>query len=138
MSRLCGGVRRESLSSMEAPVAVEFGEVTFVVQTGLADVRPRAGTEGDSDGHPIGDLRVSALTQLPNHWGTGLSCFGRHASEPTNVFRAGKGCADNAALSFGSCLGAASGGNASGVVRETAPRRCVSRQAIVEAAKYSS
>ncbi|MYH59633.1 MAG: autotransporter outer membrane beta-barrel domain-containing protein, partial [Boseongicola sp. SB0675_bin_26] len=38
MSRLCGGVHRESLSSMEAPVAVEFGDVTFVVQAGLADV----------------------------------------------------------------------------------------------------
>lgn len=113
----------ESLSSMEEPIAVEIGDVTFIL-TGLVDARWSVEAEGNdnTDTSLIGNFQVNALTQLPNRWLVDLSYFGQHASDPTTVFGTGDGYTDNGALSVGSYWGTVSGGNVSGIVREMTRR----------------
>ncbi len=113
----------ESLSSMEEPIAVEIGDVTFIL-TGLVDARWSVEAEGNdnTDTSLIGNFQVNALTQLPNRWLVDLSYFGQHASDPTTVFGTGDGYTDNGALSAGSYWGTVSGGNVSGIVREMTRR----------------
>ena len=87
----------ESLSSMEEPIAVEFGDVTFSL-TGLVDARWSVEAEGNdnTDTSLIGNFQVNALTQLPNRWLVDLSYFGQHASDPTTVLGTGDGYTVNA------------------------------------------
>ena len=113
----------ESLSSMEEPLAIEIGDVTFVL-TGLVDARSTVDTEGDDDTDTglIGNFQVNARTQLPNRLLVDLSYFGQDASGPTTVFRTGDDYTDNAALSVGSYWGTVLGGNVSGTIREQTRR----------------
>ena len=66
----------ENLSSMEEPLAAEFGDMTFVL-SGLLDTRLAlvAEDEDSSDGGLIGNFQVDALAQLPNRWRLGLVNF---------------------------------------------------------------
>ena len=113
----------ESLSSMEEPLALDVGDVTFIL-TGLVDGRWTVDTEGsnDTDTGFIGNFQLNALTQLANRWRVDLSYFGQHASDPTTVFGTGDDYTDNVALSVGSYWGTVSGGNVSGLVREMTRR----------------
>ena len=113
----------ESLSSMEEPLAIEIGDVTFVL-TGLVDARSTVDTEGDDDTDTglIGNFQVNARTQLPNRLLVDLSYFGQDASGPTTDFRTGDDYTDNAALSVGSYWGTVLGGNVSGTIREQTRR----------------
>ena len=113
----------ESLSSLEEPLAVEFGDATLVL-TGLLDTRWSMDAEGgDADAGLVGNFQASARSQLPNRWRVDLSYFGQHASDPTTVFGDGEGYTDNAALSVGGYWGTVSGGNVSGVLREMTRRQ---------------
>ena len=113
----------ERLSSMEEPIAVEIGDVTFVLN-GLVDARWTVDTEGENntDTGYIANFQVTAGTQLANRWRLDLSYFGQEASDPATVFGTGEDYTDNAALSVGSYWGTVLGGNVSGAVRELTRR----------------
>ena len=113
----------ERLSSMEEPIAVEIGDVTFVLN-GLVDARWTVDAEGNdnTDKGYIANFQVTAGTQLANRWRIDLSYFGQEASDPTTVFGTGEDYTDNAALSVASYWGTVLGGNVSGAVRELTRR----------------
>ena len=113
----------ENLSSMEEPLAAEFGDMTFVL-SGLLDTRLAlvAEDEDSSDGGLIGNFQVDALAQLPNRWRLGLVYFGQVETDGTPGSERDDEYTDNAALSIGGVWGTGLAGNVSGVVREQTRR----------------
>ena len=111
------------LSSMEAPVAAEVGDVTLLLN-GLVDgavIHDRQADDATGAGL-IGNLQISALTQLANRWRVGVRYFGQYADGPMPHADTEEGYTDNAALSAGGVWGTALAGNVSGVVREQTRR----------------
>ena len=113
----------ENLSSMEEPLAAEFGDMTFVL-SGLLDTRAAlvANDEESSDAGLIGNFQVDALAQLPNRWRLGLVYFGQLETDGTPGSEADDEYTDNAALSVGGVWGTVLAGDISGVVREQTRR----------------
>ena len=105
----------ENLSSMEEPLAAEFGDMTFVL-SGLLDTRLAlvAEDEDSSDGGLIGNFQVDALAQLPNRWRLGLVYFGQVETDGTPGSERDDEYTDNAALSIGGVWGTGLAGNVSG------------------------
>ncbi len=116
----------ERLSSLEEPLATELGDVTLVL-TGLVDTPLTVDMEDGSDTHAdfIGNVQLTAQTQLPNRWRTALIYFGQYVSDRrlATVVVADHEYTDNVALSVGSYWGTALAGNVSGIVREQTRRR---------------
>ena len=113
----------ERLSSLEEPLAAEFGDMTFVL-SGLLDTRMALVAEDDDSGDAglIGNFQVDALAQLPNRWRLGLVYFGQLETEGTPGSERDDEYTDNAALSIGGVWGTVLAGNVSGVVREQTRR----------------
>ena len=112
----------ESLSSLEEPLATEFGDVT-VVLSGLLDTSLTYDSHvNDTDAGLLGNLQLSALTQTSNRWRVGMTYFGQFAVDETPGTDSEERYSDNAALSAGGVWGTALGGNVSGVVREQTRR----------------
>ena len=113
----------ERLSSLEEPLAAEFGDMTFVL-SGLLDTRMALAAEGDDSGDAglIGNFQVDALAQLPNRWRLGLVYFGQLETDGTPGSERDDEYTDNAALSIGGVWGTVLAGNVSGVVREQTRR----------------
>ena len=113
----------ERLSSLEAPLATEVGDVTFVL-TGLLDAPFVLDLDKGDDRNAdfIGNFQISALAQLPNRWRVGLSYFGQYATDEPPGAKPGEKYEDNAALSIGGVWGTVMGGNVSGIVREQTRR----------------
>lgn len=117
----------ERLSSLEEPLAVEFGALTLTAG-GLLDGAVVHDAEGDgaTGADFTGNLQVGALIQLPNRWRLGSRYFGQYAA--MDVFDADMDAdtsddyADNAALSVGGSWGTALVGNVSGAAREETRR----------------
>ena len=113
----------ETLSSMEEPIAMEVGDVTFFLK-GLVDssVTFESIRDGKTDTGLVGNFEAGALTQMPNRWRVGVTYFGQYAagealdSEPDDRYE------DNLAASVGGVWGTLLGGNVSGVVREQTRR----------------
>ena len=113
----------ERLSSLEEPLAAEFGDMTFVL-SGLLDTRMALVAEDDDSGDAglIGNFQVDALAQLPNRWRLGLGYFGQLETDGTPGSERDDEYTDNAALSIGGVWGTVLAGNVSGVVREQTRR----------------
>lgn len=114
----------ERLSSMEEPVAAEVGDVTLLLN-GLVDgavIHDRRADDAAGTGL-VGNLQISALTQLANRWRVGVRYFGQYADGGMPHAGSEDGYTDNAALSAGSSWGTALAGNVSGIVRERTRRR---------------
>ena len=113
----------DRLSSMEAPLAAELGDVT-VRLTGLLDTPVSFALDhnGSDDEGFIGNFQVSAATQLPNRWRVNLAYFGQYATDPEMTVDMGDHYLDNVALSIGGAWGTALGGNLAGIVREQTRR----------------
>ena len=113
----------ESLSSMEEPLATEFGDVTLLL-TGLLDNSLARDIEGDdgTDAGLTGNFQLSALTQMPNRWRVGLAYFGQYATDDLSGSAPEDRYTDNAAVSVGGVWGTVLGGNVSGIVREQTRR----------------
>ena len=113
----------ERLSSLEEPLAAEFGDMTFVL-SGLLDARMALVAEDDDsdDAGLIGNFQVDALAQLPNRWRLGLGYFGQLETDGTPGSERDDEYTDNAALSIGGVWGTVLAGNVSGVVRERTRR----------------
>ena len=113
----------DRLSSLEEPLAIEAGDVTFLL-TGLVDTPLSVGLEGNgtTDEGFIGNFEVSANTQLPNRWRLVLAYFGQFADDPELTVDMNDHFRDNVALSVGGTWGTVLGGNLSGLVREQTRR----------------
>ena len=113
----------ERLSSLEEPIATEFGDVTLVLN-GLLDTAliHDAEDDGNTDAGLTANLQVSALTQLSNRWRVGLRYFGQYVADDRADIEANDGYTDNAALTVGGAWGTVLGGNVSGAVREQTRR----------------
>ena len=107
----------ERLSSMEEPLAIEVGGVTFVL-TGLLDAPLTIDRQDDDSvgADLIANIQVGALNQFPNRWRFGLTYFGQYVTDKTSG--PGDRYTDNVALSIGGSWGTVLGGNVSGIVRE--------------------
>ena len=113
----------ERLSSMEEPVAAEVGDVTLLLN-GLVDgavIHDRQADDATATGL-VGNLQISALTQLANRWRVGLRYFAQYADDGMPHAGAEEGYTDNVALSAGGAWGTALAGNVAGVVREQTRR----------------
>jgi len=109
----------EHLSSMEKPMATEIGDMTLL----LNDILDTMVIYDQSDEHAIdtglvGNLQISALTQLPNCWRIKLDYFSQYASDEVSHIELDQGYTDNVTLSVGGVWGSLLAGNLSGVVRE--------------------
>ena len=113
----------DRLSSLEEPLAIEAGDVTFLL-TGLLDTPLSFGLENDGtdDEGFIGNFQVSASTQLPNRWRVSLAYFGQYATEPELVVEMDSNYTDNIAFALSGIWGTVLAGNISGVVREQTRR----------------
>ena len=122
----------ENLSSLEEPLATEFGDVTLVL-TGLFDTSLARDFENEEsvDTAFIGNFQVSALTQLQNRWRVSLTYFGQYATDVMFSFLPEEKYTDNAALSVGSFWGAVLAGNVSGIVREETRRQRAAGNAVL-------
>ena len=113
----------DRLSSLEEPLAIEAGDVTFLL-TGLLDTPLSFGLENDGtdDEGFIGNFQASASTQLPNRWRVSLAYFGQYATEPELVVEMDSNYTDNIAFALSGIWGTVLAGNISGVVREQTRR----------------
>ncbi|MEM1196007.1 MAG: hypothetical protein AAGH57_07890 [Pseudomonadota bacterium] len=121
----------DRLSSLEEPIAFDLGRVTVEV-TGVADAPLVAdfsglesnGSDGDSvQAEFVGNLQVSAETQLANRWRVGLAYFGQYATTAIDTFDGGEDYSDNLAGFVGTSVGTVLGGNVMGQVREITRRQ---------------
>ena len=113
----------ENLSSMEEPLALELGDTTFLV-SGLGDTPTTLNLEDgrETNADFIGNMQISARTQLPNRWRVELTWFGQYVSDESLGSGQDGQYEDNAALSLGGSWGTLLGGEVSGVVREQTRR----------------
>ena len=108
----------ESLSSLEQPLAAEYGDVTFSL-TGLVDAALNY-TSDDEDSSLLGNFQVSAETQLANSWTLGAAYFAEYSSDDED--NDGDNYSDNAGVYLGGVWGTVSIGNVTGLVREQTRR----------------
>ena len=113
----------DRLSSLEEPLATEFGDVTFLL-SGLLDTPISFDLENDgaNDMGFVGNFQVSASTQLPNRWRISLAYFGQYTDDPELVVEMNDNYTDNVALAVGGIWGTVLASNISGVVREQTRR----------------
>lgn len=112
----------ERLSSLEDPLAAEFGDVTYVLN-GLADLPLFLDLDGDADRiESITNFQFEASTQLSNRWLAALTYFGQYVSDSAAETASEEDYTDNLALSVGSYWGTVLLGNVSGIVREQTRR----------------
>ena len=113
----------ERLSTLEEPLATEWGDVTIALG-GLLDTRLTLGSGGgDADGADfVGNFELSASTQWSNRWRLGIEYFGQYATDGSPESERDGAYADKAALSLGGAWGTALGGDVSSVVREQTRR----------------
>lgn len=108
----------ESLSSLEEPIAVHYGDITFSL-TGLTDASLsyiRESNDNESDFSLLGNFQVSAETQLDNSLTFGAVYFGQYDDSTDDNY------SDNTALYLGGVWGTGSIGNVTGLVREQTRR----------------
>ena len=117
-------INYERLSSMEEPMAAEIGDVTLLLN-GVLDtmVIYDESAEHDIDTGLVGNLQISALTQLPNRWRIKLDYSGHYASDDVSHIELDQGYTDNVAFSIDGTWGSVLAGNLSGVVREQTRRQ---------------
>ncbi|WP_025782411.1 hypothetical protein [Candidatus Synechococcus spongiarum] len=117
-------INYERLSFMEEPMATEIGDVTLLL-SGILDtmVTYDESAEHDIDTGLVGNLQISALTQLPNRWRIKLDYSGHYASDDLSPMDLDEGYTDNVAFSIGGAWGSVLAGNLSGVVREQTRRQ---------------
>lgn len=106
----------DRLSSLEQPLAVELADTTFAV-TGLLDAAYRDLEDADSDAFVIGNIQISAETQLANSWTLGASYFASDSSLQGEDYQ------DNAAIFVSGVWGRVALGDVTGQVRENTRRR---------------
>ncbi|MYB88585.1 MAG: hypothetical protein F4X93_01285 [Proteobacteria bacterium] len=112
----------ERLSSLEDPLAMEFGDVTYVLN-GLADLPLLLDLDGGADRiEAIGNFEFEASTQLSNRWLAAVTYFGQYVSDSAAETSSEEDYTDNLALSVGSYWGTVVLGNVSGIVREQTRR----------------
>jgi len=117
-------INYEHLSFMEKPMATEIGDMTLLLN-GILDTMV---IYDQSDEHAIdtglvGNLQISALTQLPNRWRIKLDYFSQYASDDVPHIELDQGYTDNVKLLVGGAWGSLLAGNLSGVVREQTRRQ---------------
>lgn len=123
----------DRLSSLEEPIAYEFGGITFEL-TGVADVPVLAEYDNVSGGDQpsidlefVGNFQVAAETQLANRWEVGVTYFGQYSTDPGRLFLGGPmGQADyndNVAGFVRTSFGTFAGGNTGNLVRELTRRQ---------------
>lgn len=115
------------LSSLEEPIAVNIGEITFQL-TGLIDAPLVFDLSGDTAVDNVkldfvGNFQISAQTLLPNRWRLGAAYFGQYATDSLNSFEDNDEYSDNVAAFIGTSFGTILGGNVGGQVREQTRRR---------------
>lgn len=113
----------DRLSSLEEPLATEFGDVTFLL-SGLLDTPMSFDLENDgaNDMGFVGNFQVSASTQLPNRWRISLAYFGQYTDDAELAVGMADNYTDNVAFVVGGIWGTVLAGNISGVVREQTRR----------------
>ncbi len=105
----------EGLSSLEEPIAFDYGDVTFSF-TGLADAATiYLDSSDDTDTSFLANFQLTAETQLANSWTLGAAYFGQY-DEVIDDYT------DNAALFLGGVWGTGFVGNVTGSVREQTRR----------------
>ena len=114
----------ERLSSIEEPIAMAVGGVTLLLN-GVLDLPVIVGgddRETDEAGL-IGNVEVTALTQLPNRWRVELGYFGQRATDAGLVPGSPDRTIDHGAFAVGGAWGTVLAGHVSGIVRgqDTAP-----------------
>ena len=116
-SSLAADLNYESISSLEEPLAFEYQDVTFSL-TGLLDSGGIYSEQNDSsDTTYLGNIQLSAETQLSNSWTLGGAYFAEYdESNENDEFT------DNVAVYVGGIWGIGSVGNVTGLVRETTRR----------------
>jgi len=123
----------DRLSSLEEPIAYDFAGITVEV-TGVADVPVLAQydqvTGGDDvriDVEFVGNVQISAETQLSNRWDVGVTYFGQYSTDPDNLFlggpMGGNDYNDNVAGFVRTSFGTVIGGNTANQVREITRRQ---------------
>ncbi|NQX94079.1 MAG: hypothetical protein HRT64_04010 [Erythrobacter sp.] len=117
----------DRLSSLEEPIAFDLGEITVEV-SGLADVPVVAEfnshtQDDDIDPGFVGNIQVSASTQLKNRWRVGVAYFAQYATDDAAVLDAPEDYSDNVAGFIGTSFGTVLGGNVNGQVREITRRQ---------------
>ena len=114
----------ERLSSLEEPLATEIGNVTLVL-TGLLDTPLTVDFEDDEDAEVglVGNMQISALTQLGNRWRVNVAYFGQYATDEARRSALEDNYTDNAAMSVGGAWGTLIAGNVSDLIREGTRRR---------------
>ena len=118
----------DEMSLLEAPLAVEVGDVTLLAG-GMAEGGWTYRRESDdSDESFSSRFQLGARTQLPNRWRVRLSYTGRYATDPQENPDAGfasredEDYEDDVTLSVGGAWGTAAAGNVSELVRDQTRR----------------
>lgn len=118
----------DNLSFLEAPLATEIGDLTFVAEGQVDGVWTFRRENDDTDESFNGSFQVGTQTQLPNRWRVRLTYAGRYATDPQDnpnagfVSRVDEDYEDDVALSIGGVWGMVTGGNVSELVREQTRR----------------
>ena len=117
-------INYERLSFMEEPMATEIGDVTLLLNGVLDTIVMYDGSAQHAiDTGLVGNLQISALTQLPSRWRIKLDYSGQYASDDVFSMELNEGYIDNVAFSVGGAWGTVLAGNVSGVVREQTRRQ---------------
>lgn len=115
----------ESLSSLEKPLAMHYGDVTYLLN-GLVDGGYHYREEsGNSDSRVVSNFQLSAETQLSNSWTLGAAYFGEYTSSISDddIGHDEDNYQDNAAVYLAGVWGTLSLGNVTGSVREETRRK---------------
>ena len=123
----------DRLSSLEEPIAYDFEGITIEI-TGVADAPVLAQYDQVTGGDDVrievefvGNVQISAETQLSNRWDVGVTYFGQYSTDPDNLFLGGPMGAsdynDNVAGFVRTSFGTVIGGNTANQVREITRRK---------------